>query len=67
MNTGVVINADLVNVFENPNDESAVLAHLSNSTQIMIDDDASTDKFYKIYTATSIEGYCEKRFISINQ
>ena len=67
MVTGVVVNCLVNDILDKPSDDAVVITHLPSLTEVMVDEDESTDNFYKIYTATSIEGYCNKRFIAVRQ
>ena len=63
---GSVVDCKMLNVRKEPSIESEVLCEISWSTELMIYEEESTDEFYKICTASGIEGYCMKKFISIN-
>ena len=63
---GSVVDCNTLNVRKEPSIESEVLCEISWSTELMVYEDESTDEFYKICTASGIEGYCMKKFISIN-
>ena len=63
---GSVVDCIMLNVRKEPSIESEVLCEISWSTELMVYEDESTDEFYKICTASGIEGYCMKKFISIN-
>jgi len=34
-------------------------------TELMIDENESTEEFYKVFTIAGIEGFCMKKFIAI--
>lgn len=38
---------------------------IDKDTKVFIYEDESTDEFYKVCTATGLEGYCMKKFISV--
>ena len=62
--TGVVAGCMKLNVRENPNTDSNILAVINEGDEVTIDVDASiTEDFYKITTATGLEGYCMKSYI----
>lgn len=63
---GSVVDCKMLNVRKEPSIESEVLCEISWSTELMIYEEESTDEFYKICTASGVEGYCMKKFISIN-
>lgn len=62
---GVVVNCMCAYIFESPDVNSNVVAELRALSNVLIDENGSTDDFYKIYTATSMEGYCPKKFIAV--
>lgn len=62
---GVVNDCQEAIVYEHPSKKSEVLSALPCLTRVMIDEDQSTNCFYKIYTATSVEGYCDKNYIAV--
>lgn len=62
--TGVVTGCMKLNVRENPNTDSNILAVINEGDEVTIDVNASTtEDFYKITTATGLEGYCMKSYI----
>ena len=63
---GSVVDCKMLNVRKGPSIESEVLCEISWYTELMVYEEESTDEFYKICTASGIEGYCMKKFISIN-
>ena len=62
---GIVTDCSKLNVREEPSAKSAIVCVVDCSTDLMIEDERSTEDFYKVYTATGVEGYCMKRFITI--
>lgn len=64
---GVVVNCNRLNVRSRPLAGSPVVCTIVNLDEVMIDEEGSTDKFYKICTAAGIEGYCMKEFIVIRE
>lgn len=63
---GIVTDCFSLNVREKPNKNAAIISELKVSSEVMIDEEGSTRDFYKICTATGIEGFCMKKFITIN-
>ena len=61
---GLVHNCLTLNVREEPEKDATILCSIQSLTEVMIDNVKSTDEFYKICTASGIEGYCLKRYIS---
>lgn len=59
------VNCELLNVREEPDAESEILAVLKKDSEVMIDLDESTEDFYSICNEAGIEGYCMKQFIEV--
>lgn len=38
---------------------------IDKDTKVFVYEDESTEEFYKVCTATGLEGYCMKKFISV--
>lgn len=64
-NVGVVTDCDWVSIYNYPKIGSEIVCRIPAFTEVEIDEDLSTDNFYKIYTETSIEGYCAKKYIAV--
>lgn len=62
---GVVTDCTKLNVREAPKANAKVVLIVDASTDLMIDEEGSTDTFYKVCTAAGIEGYCMKQFVTI--
>ena len=62
---GVVGNCAKLNVRFRPNPKSDIVCTLDAGTEVLIDEDGSTDEYYKIYASSGIEGYCVKKFITV--
>lgn len=63
--TGIITGCKKLNVRKEASAESDVLCVLNENTELAIDVTGSTDEFYKVCTATGIEGYCMKMFVSV--
>ena len=62
---GVVSNCTKLNLRAEPNSDAEVLCELPCNTEVEVDKAASTEKFYKVCTATGMEGYCMKDYIVV--
>lgn len=62
---GVVTDCDWASVYIYPKIGTEIICRIPAFTEVEIDEDLSTDNFYKIYTETSIEGYCAKKYIAV--
>ena len=60
-----VVNCNKLNVREEPSLDSTIVCEVNSQTELMIDENESNDEFYKVFTASGIEGFCMKKFISI--
>lgn len=64
MLTGIV-NCLRLRIFSEPNVESEIVCKVRYLTEVEIDTKASTEDFYKVYTAIGAEGFCQKDLIII--
>ena len=62
---GVVNNCTKLNLRAEPSSDAEILCELACSIEVEVDETASIDKFYKVYTATGMEGYCMKDYIVV--
>lgn len=66
--TGVVTDCLKLNVRSTPTDSSGkgnVVTTIECLTEVVIDMEGSTDRFYKICTASGIEGFCMRQYIAV--
>lgn len=64
--TGVVFDCEKLNIRVAPVAGSTPVTVVDKDTTVMIDMACSTDEWFKVYTATGVEGYCMRQFIKIN-
>lgn len=64
---GRVVGCKKLNIRKLPSQDAKVLCELTERSEVMIDEKASTALFYKVCTESGIEGYCVKKFIKILQ
>lgn len=62
---GMVANCAKLNVRNEPSKEAGIQCEIENGTEVMIDQNESTDEWYKVYTKEGVEGFCMKKFILI--
>lgn len=62
---GVVEGCAKLNVRKNPAADAEVVCVIDRNTKVVIDENESTDEFYKICTVSGIDGFCVKRFVTI--
>lgn len=63
---GEVSGCGKLRMRKNPNSESDVVCEIKAGTKVLIDEEGSTDKYYKVYTEAGTEGYCLKEYITVN-
>lgn len=64
--TGVVTGCTKLNVRENPYPDAEVVCIIAEGDEVALDPDDLYEDFYKVYTAAGMEGYCMKKYISVN-
>lgn len=62
---GIVGNCDSLNVRKQPTVSANVVTTLPVLTEVIVDDKASTDDFYKISTNDGVTGFCMRQYVSI--
>ena len=63
---GIVINCSRLRVRRYPELDANVICEIDAGAHVAIDNDESTEDFYKVCTETGIDGYCMKKFIKID-
>lgn len=61
----LIVNCHLLAVRKEPNLDAELVCELPSSTNLVVEDQGTYGKFYKICTPAGIEGYCLKKFIRI--
>ena len=64
---GRVHGCTRLNVRKAPKPRAEVVCEIYANTEVEIDEDNSTVDFYKIFTASGIEGYCVKTYIDVTK
>lgn len=64
--TGTVVNCAKLNVREHPDTASAALCVLNAASELEINVNESTSEWFRVITATGVEGYCMRKFINAN-
>lgn len=54
-----------LHIHSKPDLESEIVCKVRYLTEVMVDIGGSTPDFYKVYTATGAEGFCQKDFVTI--
>lgn len=63
--TGIVTDCLKLNVRELPSKDANVLCEILALAEVQINEEESTEDFFKVCTATGIEGFCMKKYIVI--
>ena len=65
--SGVVTECVRLNVRKTPSPDGEVVSIIDFLTNVVVDLESSTDAFYKISTATGVEGFCMKKYIALRR
>ena len=63
--SAVVIDCAKLNVREEPSPKAAVVAVIDASNEVVVYDSESFGNYYKICTASGVEGYCVKDYLKL--
>lgn len=64
---GRVMGCNRLNVRVEASMTSTIITVITEGTEVQINKDASTEDFYKVWTAAGFEGFCLKKFIEVKQ
>lgn len=64
---GVVTDCLRLNIREAPKADAEIATVIDALSEVMVDMDGSTDEFYKVCTASGIEGFCMRKFIAVRR
>lgn len=62
---GKVVECEQLNVRKDSKKDSDVLCIIAKDSEVQINQNESTEEFYKVVTPSGIEGYCMKKFIEV--
>ena len=62
---GTVVNCPRLRVREHPSINAVVAAEIDEGSEVVINEDKSTEEFYSVITDTGLEGYCMKDYIQV--
>ena len=60
-----VANCLRLHIHSEPSRESEIVCKVRYLTELEIDLATSTKDFYKVFTATGAEGFCQKEYITV--
>lgn len=64
---GLVVDCAKLNVREEPDPDADILCEVPSQTELVIDENNSTDEYYSVCTAAGVDGFCMKKFVSIQE
>lgn len=64
---GVVVGCFNLNVRTGPRKDFDVICEIPSESEVEIDESESFEDFYKICTASGVEGFCMKKFIEVRK
>lgn len=62
---GSVVLCEKLNIRKTPSMNGEIVQAIECGTKVVIDEENSTNDFYKICTAAGVEGFCVKKYIAI--
>lgn len=63
--TAIVVNCAKLNVREEPSPRAEAVAVIDASNEVVVYDSESFGNYYKVCTASGIEGYCVKDYLKL--
>ena len=64
---GVVTDCAKLNVRKAPEVTAPIICTIPRDTEVEVLFEESTDEFYKVLTATGVEGFCMAKYIAIEE
>ena len=64
--TGTATCKTKLNVREEASLKGKILCTITNGTKVQIDPNLSTEEWYKVSTKKGVDGFCMKKYISVN-
>lgn len=62
---GTVVDCVRLRVRESASSNAEVICEIPKDSEVMVDENESTEEFYKVCTESGAEGFCMKKFISL--
>lgn len=62
-----LVKGKTVELYAEPRSDAEVIGHVAEGNLVEVDDYLIVGKFCKICTAIGLEGYCKKKYISIEK
>ena len=64
---GKVVDCTKLNVRKNASKNATVVCTIDCGVEVLINEEESTNEFYKVYTPSGAEGFCMKKFVTVEQ
>lgn len=64
--SGVINGCDRLNIRSEASKTSDVIGTITKEDTLVIDENKSTEDFYKVTTSNGLDGYCVKQFVKID-
>ena len=64
---GTVTGCSRLNIRQGPNIKSPILGEVTVLSELKIDESESTKEWFKVCTEKGVDGYCMKKYVSLNQ
>lgn len=61
----IVVGCAKLNVREEPSPKATVVAIIDASNEVVVSEDESFGNYYKVLTASGVEGYCIKDYLEL--
>lgn len=61
------VKAKRLNIRKEPNIESGIVCIVESGSELMIEKESSTKEWFKVCTASGFEGYCMKKFVTVEK
>ena len=62
---GTVVDCVRLRVRESASSNAEVICEIPKDSEVMVDENESTEEFYKVCTESGAEGFCMKKFIAL--
>lgn len=61
------VKATRLNIRKEPNIDSGIVCVVGVHSELMIEKESSTKEWFKVCTASGCEGYCMKKFVTVEK
>lgn len=61
------VKAKRLNIRKEPNIEAGIVCIVESGSELMIEKEGSTKEWFKVCTASGFEGYCMKKFVTVEK